>query len=109
MSVKPDPASALFAGPFALGTVSAPDGPAYPALVTPDGRTLDLRRAFGDERPTVRGLLEEWATALPRLRALASDPGLSGRPLAELRVHAPVEPRQVFQSGANYRQHVIDL
>lgn len=24
-------------------------------------------------------------------------------------MHAPVEPRQLFQSGANYRQHVIDL
>jgi 2-keto-4-pentenoate hydratase/2-oxohepta-3-ene-1,7-dioic acid hydratase in catechol pathway len=29
--------------------------------------------------------------------------------LEGLRVLAPVEPRQVFQSGANYRQHVIDL
>jgi 2-keto-4-pentenoate hydratase/2-oxohepta-3-ene-1,7-dioic acid hydratase in catechol pathway len=24
-------------------------------------------------------------------------------------VHAPVQPRQIFQAGANYRQHVIDL
>lgn len=24
-------------------------------------------------------------------------------------MHAPVQPRQIFQSGANYRQHVIDL
>ncbi|MET7451894.1 fumarylacetoacetate hydrolase family protein [Streptomyces sp. NPDC005574] len=109
MSVKPDPASVLFAGPFALGTVSAPDGPAYPALVTPDGLALDLRAAFGEERLTVRGLLEEWASALPRLRTLASSAGRGRRPLAELRVHAPVEPRQVFQSGANYRRHVIDL
>lgn len=31
------------------------------------------------------------------------------RPLAELRMHAPVEPRQILQSGANYRAHVIDL
>ncbi|MEU0741611.1 fumarylacetoacetate hydrolase family protein [Streptomyces sp. NPDC006134] len=109
MSVKPESASALFAGPFALATLSAPDEPAFPALVTPDGRALDLRAAFGEGRLTVRELLERWESALPRLRALAAEPGAGGRPLADLRVHAPVEPRQVFQSGANYRRHVIDL
>ncbi|MFD7699318.1 fumarylacetoacetate hydrolase family protein [Streptomyces caelestis] len=109
MSVKPEPASALFAGPFALATLSAPDGPAFPALVTPDARVLDLRAALGDDRLTVRGLLESWGTALPRLRTLAGDGGPGQRPLTDFRVHAPVEPRQVLQSGANYRQHVIDL
>jgi 2-keto-4-pentenoate hydratase/2-oxohepta-3-ene-1,7-dioic acid hydratase in catechol pathway len=109
MSVKPESASALFAGPFALATLSAPDKPAFPALVTPDGQALNLRAAFGEGHLTVRELLERWETALPRLRALAAEPGEGGRPLADLRVHAPIEPRQVFQSGANYRQHVIDL
>ncbi|MFI6037357.1 fumarylacetoacetate hydrolase family protein [Streptomyces sp. NPDC051315] len=109
MSVKPEPVSALFAGPFALATLSAPDGPAFPALVTADAQVLDLRAAFGDERLTNRTLLESWETALPRLRALAGDDGPDRKPLAGFRVHAPVEPRQVFQSGANYRQHVIDL
>lgn len=107
--MKPEQASALFAGPFALATLSAPEGPAFPALVTPDARALDLRLALGDERLTMRGLLEEWTTALPRLRALAGGGGGDRRPLSDHRVHAPVEPRQVFQSGANYRQHVIDL
>ncbi|CAL9391724.1 Ureidoglycolate lyase [Streptomyces sp. enrichment culture] len=107
--MKPEPASALFAGPFALATLSAHDGSAFPALVTPDGRVIDLESAFGESSLTVRQLLERWETALPRLRALAAEPGGARRPLAEFRVHAPVEPRQVFQSGANYRQHVIDL
>ncbi|MER5446572.1 fumarylacetoacetate hydrolase family protein [Streptomyces sp. NPDC002766] len=109
MSVKPETASALFAGPFALATLSAPDGPHFPALVTPDGLAVDLRSAFGDERLTVLNLLEAWQTTLPKLHALAADTGLGRTPLADLHVHAPVEPRQVFQSGANYRQHVIDL
>ncbi|WP_186777642.1 fumarylacetoacetate hydrolase family protein [Streptomyces salinarius] len=109
MSVKPEAASAPFAGPFALATLSAPEGPAFPALVTADAQVLDLRAAFGAEHLTVRTLLESWETALPRLRALADDAGRARRPLAAFRVHAPVEPRQVFQSGANYRQHVIDL
>lgn len=107
--MKPEPASALFAGPFALATLSAPDGPAFPALVTPDARALDLRAALGDDRLSVRSLLESWRAALPRLRTLAEGSGSEREPLADFRVHAPVEPRQVFQSGANYRQHVIDL
>lgn len=107
--MKPEPASALFAGPFALATLSAPDGPAFPALVTPDEEVIDLQGAFRDSGLTVRGLLERWETALPRLRELAADGSAARRPLGGLRVHAPVEPRQVFQSGANYRQHVIDL
>ncbi|MEV5310997.1 fumarylacetoacetate hydrolase family protein [Streptomyces sp. NPDC052610] len=109
MSVKPVSTSAPFAGPFALGTLSAPDGPAFPALVTPDGQALDLRVAFGEPHLTVRDLLDRWATALPRLRELAADTAADRTPLERLTVHAPVAPRQVFQSGANYRQHVIDL
>ncbi|MFJ8659688.1 fumarylacetoacetate hydrolase family protein [Streptomyces sp. NPDC093795] len=108
MSVKPQSASDLFAGPFALGTLSAGDGPAFPALIDREGQVLDLREALADPALTMRGLLERWPTVLPRLRELASSEGLS-RPLADFRVLAPVEPRQVFQSGANYRQHVIDL
>ena len=107
--MKPAPAFAPFAGPFALATLSAPDGPAFPALVTADKRVVDLRAALGDERLTVRRLLEDWPAVLPRLRPLADAGSVERRPLAEFRVHAPVEPRQVFQSGANYRQHVIDL
>ncbi|MGW2595596.1 fumarylacetoacetate hydrolase family protein [Streptomyces sp. NPDC001515] len=109
MSVKPEVASAPFVGPFALATLSAPGGPAFPALVTPDARVLDLRPALGDARLTVRGLLDDWEAVEPRLAALADDGSHVRTPLTEFRVHAPVEPRQVFQSGANYRQHVIDL
>nr|WP_206314127.1 fumarylacetoacetate hydrolase family protein [Streptomyces coryli] len=100
----------MFAGPFALATLSeGRDGPAFPALVTADGRVADLRLAFDDDRLTLRTLLDDWQHALPRLRALAHDDAAARLPLADFRVRAPVEPRQVFQSGANYRQHVIDL
>ncbi|CAL9291952.1 fumarylacetoacetate hydrolase family protein [Streptomyces sp. SudanB182_2057] len=107
--MKPESASALFAGPFALATLSAPGGPEFPALVTPDGLALDLRDAFGEDRLTTLDVLDRWEAALPRLRALAADPGPARTAVTDLRVHAPVSPRQVFQSGANYRQHVIDL
>ena len=107
--MKPEPASALFAGPFALATLSAPGRPHFPALVTADSQVVDLPAALRDDALTMLGLLEQWAVALPLLHKLAADPGTERRPLADFRVHAPIEPRQVLQSGANYRQHVIDL
>ncbi|GGV42092.1 hydrolase [Actinomadura cremea] len=93
------------AGRFGVGTFSAGDGPAFPGLVTGD-RVVDLRTvpalaAFG----TVRDLLDHWDDVLPLLHRADGE----RRPLDELRVHAPVEPRQLVQSGANYRTHVIDL
>ncbi|MGW7051120.1 fumarylacetoacetate hydrolase family protein [Streptomyces sp. NPDC054887] len=110
MSVKPQSASDLFAGPFALGTLSAADGPAFPALVDAEGRVVDLRTALDAPDLTVRDLLDQWPVVLPRLRRIAAGTGTSPhRPLSDFRVLAPVEPRQVFQSGANYRRHVIDL
>lgn len=102
-------ASAPFSGPFAIGTLSASDGARFPGLVVPDGRVLDLCAALGESTLTTLALLEHWDERLPLLRTLAEDPAGDWRPLADLAVHAPLEPRQIFQSGANYRQHVIDL
>ncbi|MFI6810220.1 fumarylacetoacetate hydrolase family protein [Streptomyces luteogriseus] len=95
-------------GPFALGTLSAPGGSPFPGLVAGD-RVLDLSQVLAWEPSDVRAVLERWEEALPILHTLADEDALDWRPLDVLRVHAPVEPRQVFQSGANYRQHVIDL
>jgi 2,4-diketo-3-deoxy-L-fuconate hydrolase len=44
-----------------------------------------------------------------RLGALAESADDAWRPLDEVVLTAPVEPRQVLQTGANYRQHVIEL
>ncbi|HEX6467683.1 MAG TPA: fumarylacetoacetate hydrolase family protein [Streptosporangiaceae bacterium] len=104
-TVEPPP----FAGPFALGTFSARGTDAFPGLLVPDGRVLDLVSALDEPGLTVRSLLERWADALPRLHELSQDRGREWLPLRGLRVHAPVEPRQIFQSGANYRTHVIEL
>lgn len=99
----------LPAGAFALGTFAAPGGGEFPGLVAGDA-VLDLGRTL-DRRPgDVRAVLEHWAESLPVLHSLAQGGDrASWQPLDGLRVLAPVEPRQVFQSGANYRQHVIDL
>ncbi|MEO8261663.1 MAG: fumarylacetoacetate hydrolase family protein [Pseudolysinimonas sp.] len=46
----------------------------------------------------------DWA----RLEALAETDG-GWRELADVTLTAPVEPRQVLQAGANYREHVVQL
>ncbi|WP_020140628.1 fumarylacetoacetate hydrolase family protein [Streptomyces sp. 351MFTsu5.1] len=95
-------------GPFALGTLSAPDGRLFPGLVVRD-RVLDLSRVLAWEPADVRSVLERWEEILPVLHVLAGEDALEWQRLDGLSVHAPVQPRQIFQSGANYRQHVIDL
>ncbi|MCR3750712.1 fumarylacetoacetate hydrolase family protein [Lentzea californiensis] len=92
---------------FALGTFSAAGGSPFPGLVV-DDRVADLGQALQWRPASTLDVLERWTEALPSLRRLASE-AREWLPLDGLSVHAPVAPRQVFQSGANYRQHVIDL
>ncbi|MGW0538275.1 fumarylacetoacetate hydrolase family protein [Streptomyces sp. NPDC003032] len=101
------------AGTWALGTFARshrPGQPEFPGLVCRD-RVLDLSADKRVGHPaSVRRLLADWEAARPALDTIAADsPRGDWIPLADLRVAAPVEPRQIFQCGANYRTHVIDL
>ncbi|MER7926133.1 fumarylacetoacetate hydrolase family protein [Streptomyces sp. NPDC096057] len=96
------------AGPFALGTFSTQEGDPFPGLLAKE-RVLDLSSTLDRAPSDLRAVVERWEETLPVLRSLVDDDTLGWRPLEGLRVHAPIEPRQIFQSGANYRQHVIDL
>jgi len=58
---------------------------------------------------STRSLLEHWDEALPRLLETAESSADGWHSVDLLRTDAPVEPRQIFQAGANYRTHVIDL
>lgn len=59
---------------------------------------------------TSLGLLEHWGELEPALAAAMAEAGDDGAiDLASLTVKAPVIPRQIFCSGANYRKHVIEL
>jgi 2,4-diketo-3-deoxy-L-fuconate hydrolase len=94
------------AGPFALGTFAAPGGEPFPGLIAA-ARVRDLR---ADGLPSsTRELLADWDTALPRLAELADRDQGAWLPAAEVRALPPVEPRNLLQSGANYRKHVIDI
>ena len=107
-------ASGKVAGPFALGTFSASGQAAFPGLVAGDRvRNLAADRdfaAFAAGGPlSTRSLLEHWDEALPRLLETAESSADGWHSVDLLRTDAPVEPRQIFQAGANYRTHVIDL
>ncbi|WP_338702873.1 fumarylacetoacetate hydrolase family protein [Streptomyces sp. Q6] len=109
MFVKPEAAPALFAGPYALGTLSAAGQDAFPALIRRDGSVVDLRRALDDPSLTMLDVLEDWDRHTAAFADLGGRPSEGDPAVDTFRVHAPLAPRQVLQSGANYRQHVIDL
>jgi 2-keto-4-pentenoate hydratase/2-oxohepta-3-ene-1,7-dioic acid hydratase in catechol pathway len=95
----------LASGQFALGTVSR-GGESYPALLLEGERVADLR-ALGAESATA--MLRDWERWLERLAGAAGDGALELGALEDVEVEAPLVPGQIFQSGANYRRHVIDL
>jgi 2-keto-4-pentenoate hydratase/2-oxohepta-3-ene-1,7-dioic acid hydratase in catechol pathway len=101
---------------FRLGTFSIAGCPPFPGLVIAERvyAIHALKELTGyDLRGggSVLGLLESWEQNLPALQAIAASLSVldAGAPLSQLRVHAPVQPRQIFQAGANYHKHVVDL
>jgi 2-keto-4-pentenoate hydratase/2-oxohepta-3-ene-1,7-dioic acid hydratase in catechol pathway len=91
--------------PFALGTFSQAAGAAFPALVRAE-QVFPLTQV-----DSMLALLENWEANFSWLQAAVVElKEADALPLAELRVHPPVNlPRQIFCSGANYKKHVIDL
>jgi len=95
------------AGTWALARLRDASGRAFPAMVSQD-RFLDLSERDDLERPTSTDLLDRWDDVLPVLRSLA-ETRKNWDSLADVEVLSPVQPRQIFQAGANYRTHVLDL
>lgn len=67
-----------------------------------------IRRVTGDElgAPNLNAFLASGTWHIVAALAEKTDGWM---PLADVTLTAPVEPRQVLQTGANYRQHVIEL
>lgn len=95
---------------FAIGTFSAGRGESFAALVLGDHATrLDAHLGLG---VSVRSLLEGWPDSFAALQALADrlSAGNCEHRLDQLRPLPPVDPPgQLFQAGANYKQHLIEL
>jgi 2,4-diketo-3-deoxy-L-fuconate hydrolase len=101
---------------YSLITYADPDGgSARPGLET-NGQvlplTVDNLSVPSKESLTINAIIEHWDAAEPQLDQLvgAAEDGAGGwLDFAVLRLLAPVQPRQILQTGANYRKHVIDL
>ena len=91
---------------FALVRFRRGPGAAAEPGVLSDGRVhpLDLA-ALG--AASLNDVFERWDELEDRVRATGR--GQDGLALDDVVLTAPVEPRQVLQTGANYRTHVIDL
>ncbi len=110
--------------PFSLGTFSVAGCPPFAGVVVSE-RVIavtalqplceELGRPLSAPE-TVFGLLQAWDRNFPVMQASVADLDIAGTQELEslsldaVKIHAPVlHPRQIFCSGANYRQHVIDL
>lgn len=95
---------------FAFGTFSSVGGETFAGLVLGD-RATALEPHLGPGA-SVRSLLEDWSRGLPALQKLADrlDVDDCEHQLDQLRPMPPVQPTgQLFQAGANYKQHLIEL
>ena len=70
-----------------------------------------IRRLGADELGTadLNAFLAETPGAWDRIAGVAERDDEAWLPVADVTLTAPVTPRQVLQTGANYRTHVIDL
>ncbi|HEX6715043.1 MAG TPA: fumarylacetoacetate hydrolase family protein [Thermoleophilaceae bacterium] len=96
--------------PFALATLHGSDGHPLAAIVR-DGRAAPLASHLGAER-SIRELVDDWDAAFPALQALADrlEPQAYELAVDDMRPLPPLlPPGQIFQAGANYRKHVLDL
>lgn len=92
---------------YALGTFSKPDGPAWPGIVR-SGHVLPLHAALADIPRDLSLILRNWeAWSAPIHAAAARREGWLAE--ADLQVHLPYLPENLYCSGANYHRHVVDL
>jgi 2-keto-4-pentenoate hydratase/2-oxohepta-3-ene-1,7-dioic acid hydratase in catechol pathway len=106
---------------FTLGTFSHDGGAPFPALVLADrvvplGRLGLLMRRMNVHlvgRESVLAVLANWDrnfAVLNQLVAvvLSGESGVDSIELSDLHAHAPLEPRQIFCTIANYRSAILD-
>ncbi len=93
--------------PFALARARNESGEAFLGLVRGDR----IRRLSAEElgAPDLNAFLAEGYAAWDRLESLSGAEDGNWVDLDVVKLTAPVTPRQVLQTGANYRTHVIDL
>jgi len=93
---------------FAMARFRGSDGAAFAGAVV--GEDVIPLSSLLPGVQDIADALADWPSAFSSLAdAVPSTDRGAMVPLSGLKVLPPVLPRQVFQSGANYRTHVIDL
>jgi 2-keto-4-pentenoate hydratase/2-oxohepta-3-ene-1,7-dioic acid hydratase in catechol pathway len=91
---------------FVIGRFVAPGEPPFTGVVAGDMVTRLSDTPVGSD-----ALFDEWEASIVELSdwLARSDTRGEGLPLNSVHKLAPVSPRQLFQCGANYREHVLEL
>jgi len=94
---------------FSIGTASR-DGRAFPCVIRGQ-RVWAIPGLPGlDHVTTTLSLFENWAAHEASLIRALEDGGIGpGLALDTVRLEAPLMPRQIFCTGANYKKHVAEL
>lgn len=103
--------------PFALGTFQTAGSTAPYAGVVIEGEWVVPVSSLAEVAPdaTLLDVLNRWEAIEPVLADATAKGKTKGRTaphrlrIDEVRTLAPLAPRQILCTGANYRQHVIDL
>ncbi|MCX4903831.1 fumarylacetoacetate hydrolase family protein [Streptomyces sp. NBC_00878] len=102
--------------PFALGRFRCRvDGTQFCAVVIGDELLAIADLAPGLGADDIDAALDDWPTAVKALQTAVDEHLATGRwaesarRLDTVAPVAPWTPRQLFQSGANYKQHVVEL
>ena len=101
-------------GVYGLGTFKSKNQPlakSFPGLML-NGKVLDLSnlgRAINGGDLSAFDIFTNWVDWETKLEKLSQGETDSWVDLADLAVQAPLIPGEVFQSGANYKRHVVEL
>ena len=99
-------------GSFRLLNFAGDDGDIRPGILVGGDTVVDLQQALAGKAWAVSTLavLGAWDTALPALHALADAPPRATRPLAGVRLAAPLlYPPAIYCTGANYMDHAEEM
>ena len=99
-------------GSFRLLNYRGADGTPRAGILVNNNAVLDLRDALPEKTWSVSTLaaLSAWDEALPALHALADNPRGTPKPLASVKLMAPIYyPPAIYCTGANYLAHAEEM
>ena len=92
-------------GSFGIGTYAPAQGEAFPGLVHPDGRVVDLSDRWRD----THAILDDWARNFDALVDIAAKPDAARHDFSRLIPLKPLAHPNLLCAGANYKSHVAQM